>query len=248
MFLALPFRDHNPSRRVPYINYSLIALNIIVFTSHSGQEYLDSALVFALYPIEVINLNRFETLITSGFLHADLKHLFFNMLFLYLFGDNLEDRLGHFRYLGFYLLCMIGAGLIHVFSCILFGGLYNPVIGASGAISGVVGGYFLLFPKAKIDFLIWIIIFFWVFPLSAWFALGVWIFLELWDVYTGSFMYNNVATFAHLGGFFCGLLLIFPLWIRLGGTKFWHETGGKPPNPEKTSDNRPVKIPIVRKR
>ena len=149
MFLALPFRDHNPSRRVPYINYSLIALNIIVFTSHSGQEYLDSALVFALYPIEVINLNRFETLITSGFLHADLKHLFFNMLFLYLFGDNLEDRLGHFRYLGFYLLCMIGAGLIHVFSCILFGGLYNPVIGASGAISGIVGGYFLLFPRQK---------------------------------------------------------------------------------------------------
>ena len=143
---------------------------------------------------------------------------------------------------------MISADIIHIFSCVLFGGLDIPLIGASGAISGVVGGYLLLFPKAKIDFFFWLIIFFRVFSLSSWFVLGAWVLLELWDVYTGSFLYHNVATFAHLGGFFCGLFLILPLWIRLGGTKFWHKTGGKPKNPETFADTRPVKIPLVRKR
>lgn len=248
MFLVLPFRDHNPSKRFPFVNYSLIAINVLIFLAYDDQLYYDIFITYALYPYDIIYLSRLETLITSGFLHADFQHLFFNMLVLYLFGDNLEDVLGHLRYLLFYLFCMISADLIHIGSSVIFGGLDIPLIGASGAISGVVGGYLLLFPKAKIDFFFWLIIFIRVFSLSAWFVLGAWVSLEIWDVYSGSFLSHNVATFAHLGGFFCGLILIFPRWIRLGGTKFWQETGGKPKNPETFTDKRAVKIPLIRRR
>ena len=248
MIFVFPFRDHNPSKRFPFVNYSLLAINILIFVAYDDQLNYGGVLQYALYPIDIIYFSRLETLITSGFLHADFMHLFFNMLILYLLGDNLEDILGHFRYFLFYLICLISAGLIHIFSCLLFGGLTIPVIGASGAISGIAGGYLLLFPKAKIDFFIWFIIFFKVFSLSAWFVLGAWISLEIWDAYSGSFLSHNVATYAHLGGFFCGLLLILPRWIRLGGPKFWRETGGKPKNPAIITDTRPVKIPLVRKR
>ncbi len=248
MFVVLPIRDHNPSTRVPFINYFLLGLNVLIYLLNDGAVIYEYQLEYALYPIEIINFNRLETLITSSFLHSDWKHLFFNMLVLYLFGDNLEDELGHFRYLRFYFYCMICAVLLHIFSCFVFGGFHMPLIGASGAISGIIGGYLLLYPKAKIDFFFWIIIFIRVFPLSAWFVLGVWVSLELWDVYTGSFLTSNVATFAHLGGFFCGLLLIFPLWLKLGGVNFWQQTNGQPKNPETQIDNRPIKIPIIRKR
>ena len=248
MFLILPFRDHNPSKRKPFVNYLLIAACILAYIFNDGTINFEHQLLYALYPFEILNLNRFETFLTSIFLHNDLKHLFYNMLFLYLFGDNLEDTLGHFRYLLFYLVCGLGASIIYIISCYYSGEFFVPVVGASGAISGVIGGYLLLFPRAKIDFIFWLVIIFRRFSLNAWFVLGGWILLEIWDVYSGSFLTSGVATFAHLGGFFCGLVFIFPKWNKLGGLKYWQETGGTPEHPEAPIDNRPVKIPYVKRR
>ncbi len=160
---------------------------------------------FVLFPQEVLHGQRIYTLVTSMFMHANWLHLLGNMLFLYIFGDNVEDIFGHVGYLVFYVLCGLAAAFSHIMS--LYFGLIYPadfsvgVVGASGAISGVLGAYFVLYPKAKI--LTWVAYF--ILPIPAVIFLGFWFLMQwlygLFDIYSG------VAYWAHIGGFIAGMIL-----------------------------------------
>ena len=147
-----PFRDHNPSNRTPFITYALIAINVVVFIYSwplSDDPRLLSAFYsdYALFPDRISAGQDFQGLVTSMFLHGGIMHLVGNMLFLWIFGDNMEDEMGHMGFLIFYVLGGIGAGMAQVvsepFSQI-------PTVGASGAVAAVMGGYLLLFPRAKV--------------------------------------------------------------------------------------------------
>ncbi|EDQ03880.1 hypothetical protein OIHEL45_00522 [Sulfitobacter indolifex HEL-45] len=156
-----PIRDHNPSGRTPYVTYALMAVNIGVFLSYLSLMSDERALgefyySYALLPARLSHGEGYFGLITSQFLHGGWMHLAGNMLFLWIFGDNVEDEMGHGRYLLFYLACGIAAGLGQVVTEPLS---WVPMVGASGAIAGVMGGYLLLFPRAKVDILVIFIVF-----------------------------------------------------------------------------------------
>jgi membrane associated rhomboid family serine protease len=159
---------------------------------------------FAMVPAEIIQGKNLHTLFTSLFLHADIFHIGGNMLYLYIFGDNIEDRLGHLRFLLFYFVCGIVADFAHILSITSSAGLQVPTLGASGAISGVMGAYILLYPRARIEtltltFVITIV------SVPAVFFLGFWFILQL--LYTWLGMGGNVAYWAHIGGFVAGMIL-----------------------------------------
>ena len=227
--MFLPIRDHNPSRRRPYLTYAIIALNIVVYFSYR-ENFHDGtiALVYrnwALLPVELVYGGSWHGLLTSLFLHGGLWHLATNMLTLYIFGDNVEDRFGHAGFLLFYLACGVAAGIIYTATNPLSD---VPVVGASGAIAGVMSGYLLLFPKARVDIVLILIVFFKILTVRAWVYLGFWIAVEflLLDNATG-----GVARWAHVGGFIAGLIFTFPIWLFLGGPRFWVRTDGHPENP-----------------
>lgn len=244
-----PIRDHNPSGRTPYVVYALIALNVGVFLSYVGIE--NDLQLFAFYdtwaitPRYVSHGARLETLVTSMFLHGGFLHLAGNMLFLWIFGDNLEDEMGHLPFLLFYLLAGVGAGLIHVvaapFSAV-------PTVGASGAIAGVMGGYLLLFPRARVDVLLILVVFFRVFPVPAWIMLMLWLGLQVMGGIGSDPDAGGVAYWAHAGGFAVGMVLTVPLWLRRGGPRFWSRTAGKPPHPKAEYRIVESRIPKVRRR
>ena len=152
-----------------------------------------------------------------------------NMLFLYIFGDNIEDEMGHGPYLGFYLLTGVAAALAQ-YVIAPFSGV--PTVGASGAIAGVMGGYLLMFPKAKVDILIIFIVFFRIFPIPAWVMLMLWFGMQFIGGLGANPDAGGVAYWAHAGGFVAGLVFVIPLWLRRGGTVFWSRTHGHPPHPE----------------
>ncbi|MEO0403097.1 MAG: rhomboid family intramembrane serine protease [Pseudomonadota bacterium] len=229
-----PIRDHNPSGRTPYVTYLLMAANIAIFLSYVGL-FQDARALNALFfdyaaiPARITNGDGLSTLITSMFLHGGWMHLIGNMLFLWIFGDNVEDEMGHLPFLGFYLATGIAAGVIHVASA-----PYSsvPTVGASGAIAGVMGGYLLLFPKARVDIVLFLVVFFRVFPIPAWIMLAVWFALQFVGGIGADPEAGGVAYWAHAGGFVAGLVLTAPLWLRLGGPAFWRRTDGQPPHPE----------------
>lgn len=246
-----PIRDHNPSGRTPYVVYTLMALNIAIFlltlgiTSDRGLYMLYDA--YAVVPVEISQGGGWETLLTSTFLHGGWMHLGGNMLFLWIFGDNLEDEMGHLPFLVFYLASGIGAGLIHVVSA-----PYSqvPTIGASGAIAGVMGGYLLLFPKARVDILLILIIFFRIFTIPAWVMLGLWLGMQFIGGIGADPNQGGVAYWAHAGGFAVGLILAGPLWLRRGGPAFWGRTHGHPPHPDTEyiySESRIPRLPKKKK-
>ena len=145
-----PLRDHNPSDGTPYVTYLLIAANVLIFFSYAGimgDPRTISAFFgeYAMIPARVSTGDGSYTLLTSMFLHGGFMHLAGNMLFLWIFGDNLEDEMGHLGFLAFYLASGVGAGLTHLAAS---AGSTVPTVGASGAIAGVMGGYLLLYPKA----------------------------------------------------------------------------------------------------
>lgn len=229
-----PIRDHNPSERVPFITYALLAVNTVVFlymwplygTAAASEVFID----FGMIPARVLHGFGLETLITSMFLHGGFMHFSGNMLFLWIFGDNLEDMLGHVLFLLFYLATGVAAALLQFATD---PGSSIPMIGASGAIAGVMGGYLLLFPKAKVDVLFIIVIIFKIIPVPAWAALLVWFGLQLFNgVSTLGVEGGGVAHWAHAGGFIAGFALILPLWLRLGAQRFWSRTEGHPDHPE----------------
>jgi len=159
---------------------------------------------FAMVPAEIIQGKNLHTLFTSLFLHADIFHIGGNMLYLYIFGDNIEDFLGHIRFLLFYFVCGLVADLAHILTITSSAGLQIPTLGASGAISGVMGAYILLYPRSRIQTLIFAIVIT-VVSVPAVFFLGFWFILQL--LYTWLGMSGNVAYWAHIGGFAAGIVL-----------------------------------------
>ena len=243
-----PIRDHNPSGRTPYVVYALIAINVAVFLLQLPYSGNDRALAgfwgnFALYPAAVTQYGDYTGILTSMFLHAGWMHIGGNMLFLWIFGDNLEDQMGHVGFLIFYLACGILAALAHIYSA---PGSTVPTVGASGAIAGVMGGYLLLFPRARVDVVVIIVIFFRVFTLPASVMLGIWFALQVFGGFSTPAEGGGVAFWAHAGGFIAGIVLTLPVWLRRGGAGFWNRTHGQPPHPEITY--RRSSIPPVRRR
>ncbi len=166
-----------------------------------------------MIPSDVIQLRNLHTLVTSMFLHADLFHISGNLLFLYIFGDNVEDTLGHFRFLGFYLLAGLVASITHILSLSGSEGLLIPTLGASGAISGVLGAYIIMYPKARVLTLL-LIRLVWVVRIPAAIFLGFWFFLQL--LYTSLGIGGGVAYWAHIGGFIVGVVLALILRVSSG--------------------------------
>src|SRR5260370_18095385 len=241
--MLFPIADENDDRlSTPWVNYTIILINIFVFVFLQGLGTNDrSTYAFSTVPGEIIPgrdivtpdriliepitgqrvampglqprpIHVFLTLITSMFMHGGLAHIFGNMLFLWIFGDNIEDRIGHFRYLIFYLVCGVLAGLAHVFSTVIFAGnneasLLVPSLGASGAISGVLGAYILLFPTRRVTVLLsWFIT-----QVPAVVAIGLWFVFQLISglgVLGSGSQQGGVAYAAHVGGFIAGLILI----------------------------------------
>ena len=229
-----PIRDHNPSGRVPYVTYALILANVGIFLSYwlviPTEEQLSMFFVeWGLVPQRVIWGNGLHGLFTSMFLHAGFLHLAGNMLFLWIFGDNLEDLLGHMRFFGFYILSGVAAAGLQILAD---PGSPVPMVGASGAIAGVMGGYVLMFPRARIDVLIIFVVFFRILPVPAWMMLGLWFGMQLFAGFSTPGDEGGVAYWAHAGGFIAGVAMMFPVWQGLGGTGFWGRNRGKPPHPQ----------------
>lgn len=245
-----PIRDHNPSDRTPFVTYGLIILNVLIFLLTFPAMETDAAFVaniydWALVPARLSDGGSWHPLLTSMFLHGGIMHLLGNMLFLWIFGDNMEDAFGHLGFLAFYLACGVGADLAHVLAAPTS---MVPTIGASGAIAGVLGGYLLLFPKARVDVIFIFIIFFKVFQVPAWLMLGVWFALQLINGSAVDPTGGGVAYWAHAGGFVVGFLLTLPYWRKKGATASWKETSDRPPNPPTEYKLERSTIPVVRRR
>jgi membrane associated rhomboid family serine protease len=245
-----PIRDHNPSEKAPYVTIALIAVNALVFLGYFGLMNDPRALQgfffdWALIPARTSEGGALYTVVTSMFLHGGIMHIAGNMLFLWIFGDNLEEDLGHFGFLLFYLAAGIGAGMVHILAAPWS---EVPTVGASGAIAGVMGAYLLMYPRARVDVLFIFVIIFRIFPLPAWLMLGVWFALQLFGGVGSDMSVGGVAYWAHAGGFIVGLLLIVPAWLRRGGPEFWARTQGHPDHPEARYRTVRSSIPNVRRR
>jgi len=220
----IPLRDVIPSRTPPVVTVGLIVANSLVFLYQvSLPEAQLQVLVkeFGLVPAEF----ALSSLVTSIFLHGGWLHVVGNMWYLWIFGDNVEDRMGHGRFLVFYLICGIAAGLGH-----LVVGLDSPVptIGASGAIAGVMGAYFVLYPQSRILTLVPIIFFIQIIEIPALFFLAFWFILQLFSG-VGSLALSShvggVAFWAHIAGFAAGLVLVWPFRRRERlGPDWWHRS------------------------
>lgn len=245
-----PIRDHNPSGRVPYVTYALIVINVLVFISYAAVLNDNAKMAsilgdFALVPAELSAGEQTYTLLTSMFMHGGWMHLIGNMLFLWIFGDNLEDAFGHIGFLAFYLVSGVAADMAHILPDPTS---QVPLVGASGAIAGVMGGYLLLYPKAQVDILFIFIVFFRVFTLSAWIVLSIWLGLQIFSGLGTSINGGGVAYWAHVGGFVAGILLTLPLFLKRGGSAFWNRHDGHPPHPPQKIPERISNIPVVQRR
>ncbi|MBC7142874.1 MAG: rhomboid family intramembrane serine protease [Rhodobacteraceae bacterium] len=243
-----PLRDHNPSERTPYVLYALIAANLAAFLLQMPYTGSERAMLgfwrdWAMIPVVVTQGGEWHGIFTSMFLHAGLLHLAGNMLFLWIFGDNLEDQLGHLGFLLFYLAAGIAAALAHIAAD---PGSAIPTVGASGAIGGVMGGYLLLFPQAKVDIVLIFVVFFRVFTVPAWIMLGLWFGMQLFSGLSTPANGGGVAYWAHAGGFLAGIALTVPAWLRRGAGAYWRRTAGHPPHPE--AEYARSTIPTVRRR
>lgn len=217
----IPISDANPTRRVPVVNYLLILTTVAVFLyelSLSSRQLdrliftwgvVPNNILFAFTDPFAAPLPVWATLITSQFLHAGWAHILGNMLFLWVFGDNIEDVLGHFGYLFFYLISGIAAGIAQV---IVTGPSNIPSIGASGAIAGVLGAYIVLYPWARISILFPIFILFWTIEIPAVIVIGWWFiqqfFYGIGVLSAGAA--SGIAFWAHIGGFAAGIIMILP--------------------------------------
>jgi len=249
--MVLPLYDDNTDRQItPFVNYAIIAVNIFVFVVLQGLGSNDQfTYSFSTVPAEILQGHDivtpartiqyagqivripglgptpgsvYFTLFTSMFMHGGFAHIAGNMLFLWIFGDNIEDRLGHVKYLIFYLLCGVLASLSHVFATGVFASSENellvPSLGASGAISGVLGAYILLHPKRRVTVLLFRVLT----DVPAYVAIGIWFAFQLISglgMLGGGSQSGGVAYAAHIGGFLAGLILI----------KFFDSGGSKSP-------------------
>jgi len=206
----IPIADENPRGFLPFINYTLLVINIVVyFFLQQNTDVFFAA--YALIPSQLVN-QPFESsevisIFTSMFLHGGLMHLLGNMLYLWIFGDNIEYLVGHIRYLLFYLITGLGAAAAQILTDPVSS---IPMIGASGAISGVLGAYLIKFPGNRISILLLIPFFVQIIRVPALIVLGFWFLLQLANGFSnmGSQTGGGVAWFAHIGGFIAGIILI----------------------------------------
>jgi membrane associated rhomboid family serine protease len=235
-----PLRDTVRARSFPIINVALIVLNVLVFLFENslGSTRLDRLInTFGLMPsgLSLYHPTTWITLLTSMFLHGSWFHLISNMWALFIFGDNVEDRMGPWRYLTFYLMAGIVAGVAHTAVTTYFFGVDSaqanmPTVGASGAIAGVLGGYLILYPKAKVITLIPLFILPWFVELSAYIYLGFWFLTQLFPGLLslgaiGDFgeAMGGVAWWAHIGGFIFGMLLVRVFSRPRVAYRQWHQ-------------------------
>jgi len=249
-WVMFPFRDHNPSQRLPVVTMILIGANVLVFAGYLSMFGNERALAqfyftYGLVPAKLSAGSDVYAVLTSMFLHGGFMHLAGNMLFLWIFGDNLEDEMGHVPFLLFYIAGGVVASLAQYGANPLS---RVPVVGASGAIAGVLGGYLLLFPKARVDVLIVLVIFFRVFTVPAWLMLGLWFGMQILGGVGADPSTGGVAYWAHAGGFVAGLVLALPVWLRRGATGFWQRTHGQPDHPETRYKIAATRVPRVRRR
>jgi membrane associated rhomboid family serine protease len=244
-----PIRDHNPSGKTAYVTIALVAINILVFLGYflSKNDFqLDVFFrTWGLVPARITAGEGLETLVTSMFLHGGWAHLAGNMLFLWIFGDNLEEEMGHFGFLIFYLAAGFAAGAAQIAADV---GSPVPMVGASGAIAGVMGGYLLMFPRAKVDVLFIFLVFFRIFAIRAWIVLGIWFAMQLFSGASSPVNGGGVAYWAHAGGFLGGLVLTLPVWLRRGAKGYWQATAGRPPHPETDFKASRSNVPLIRRR
>ncbi|MDX2150195.1 MAG: rhomboid family intramembrane serine protease [Bryobacteraceae bacterium] len=212
----IPLRDSQPSNHTPFMTILLIVTNVFLFFYEISLDQYSLNHLIAHYGIVPLRFQPAD-LLTSMFLHGGWMHIIGNMWFLWLYVDNVEDILGSFQFLIFYLLCGIGAGLVHF---LLNADSRIPTIGASGAIAGVMGAYLIKFPHARIVTLLPIFIFFTLIEIPAWLILIYWFVLQIFSG-ASSIAYSNVsaegggvAWFAHVGGFVAGVILITVMRTR----------------------------------
>jgi membrane associated rhomboid family serine protease len=249
-----PYRDENPALLTPVVTVAIIVLNLVAWVFLQGMgapgAMAQSICELGLTPGDLMHrlplgseipLGRgmacvitegtpWRTVVTSMFLHGGWLHLLGNMWFLWVFGNNVEDALGHGRFAAFYLLSGLGGAATQV---LLEPGSPVPMVGASGAISGVMGAYALLYPRVRIHTLVVLVIFFFRVAIPAWVMLGYWFFLQLLSAGVGD-VGGGVAFAAHVGGFVTGAVLVLPfrnekLWRRrseLLSARAWAQPGG----------------------
>lgn len=237
--MFIPIRDDNPRDTFPVVTVTLIVVNTLVHLYQATMSP-ERAAVFVraagAIPLEITTLTdivRFPehpaalvpiplTLVTAMFVHGDWLHLVSNMWYLWLFGDNIEDSMGHLRFVVFYLLSGLAAGLLQV---AVDASSPIPMVGASGAIAGILGGYALQFPRARVHCLLFIVIIIQLIEVPAFVVLGLWFVLQLVRGFAADSM-SSVAWFAHIGGFVAGLALI-KLFVRRRGhaRRFGHDDG-----------------------
>ena len=219
----IPLKDNIRSSRAPVITVGLIVINVLVYLNQlalSPRAAVRFVYLYGLIPVEISEgqllvqhpVPLYGTILTSMFVHGGLFHLAGNMLYLWIFGDNVEDRLGRFRFLLFYLLSGVGAAAAQILSD---PHSKIPMVGASGAISGVLGAYLLLYPHARVVTLVAFGWFIRLIEIRAVFVLGFWILVQLASgLLTWGAQVGGVAWFAHVGGFVAGLVMVIPLRRR----------------------------------
>jgi membrane associated rhomboid family serine protease len=254
----IPLRDDNPTQSKPYVVYALIIANVVVFAAQALANQFGNLTMIpysvvhdvrvgllvnqygqaAIGPHGKILFDQFPaigphpqwiTIFTSMFMHGSLMHTGGNMLYLWIFGNNIEDALGHVKFALFYIVCGVLAAGLHMFASMHGVGAFIPTLGASGAIAGVLGAYIVLYPKSKVGTLIMLGWWWEMVDIPAIFVLGVWFVLQLTGVLgTGGMLGGGgVAYWAHVGGFVAGMLLI----LMLGGKKLTGRWRPPPQNP-----------------
>lgn len=242
-----PIRDHNPSQRFQIVTIALIAINVVIHlwvmaTITPGRELAIFYFDYGLVPAKIAIDQGYSGYFTSMFLHGDLWHLGGNMLFLWIVGDNIEDELGSIPFAVFYVIAGFAAGWAQY---AIDPSSRVPVIGASGAVAGVMGAYLLMFPKARVDVFIFIVVFFRIIPIPAWILLALWFGMQLFGGFGVQSDGGGVAYWAHIGGFLAGLVLMLPVWLYRGGPRYWTVNEGHAPHPEASYSRSDV--PIVRR-
>ncbi len=214
-----PFKDDNPTRTFPFVTIAIIGVNILAYLwglmSPIGEIHIIYS--YGAVPSNLLSFKQTQplhpalTLFSSMFLHGGLLHIAGNMLYLWIFGNNIEDRLGHIRFLFFYLISGIVAAYSHA---ITSPGSMTPMIGASGAVAGVLGAYILLFPHAKVHTLIFFGFFVQIVRIPALIVIGFWAIIQLVNglLSKGLMASGGIAWFAHIGGFLTGLITV-KLWL-----------------------------------
>jgi membrane associated rhomboid family serine protease len=231
---VIPLKDDNPVERTPVVTLVFIAANVVTFFWQIGGPSLlaaavpgadlgsflsgqlrESVLRGGAIPYEILTFHDIDlrdvvpppfTILTSMFMHGGIAHIAFNLLFLWIFGNNVEDALGRFRFVVFYLLSGIAAALAQTVAAAASGDVLVPMVGASGAIAGVLAGYLVLFPRSRVITLVIVVFFVRILPVPASFFIGLWFVMQIASVLIGGS--PGVAFFAHIGGFVAGYLLV----------------------------------------